>query len=1154
MRRLDIVLVGHSRALRELAQELRQSGHGLTHLSAPLKPEQTLTAHADLLIEDGSLALPHPLLRRLKNCVHLSLRLSSGVPSVTRDFPPLELLFWLDSGSARHLFKYLCVSDETSGNGQDLVSRALSELHEELSTLISHFDRNADYFLCANTARASRDGDGVSLLALDNLAFVHRFNQTARPQLLAQAEIPMIERIDTSLRRFAEHPALSINEHQLSYSELGALGFEIQQLALPHLVDAQNAGARPVIGICLSRTPALYAGILAILGSGAVYLPLDSSLPPQRQQQMLEDAGVSLLLDDGRHPLRDRWPSLDISRVTATDAAQGRSLLHLPLSADEACMVLFTSGTTGRPKGVLLSQRNLGHLTAWYADHVQITGHSRVLQFSALTFDASLLDIFAALIQGAELIVPNEDQRRDPLQLISLIRRHSITHAFLPPALLGILPLDQPLGLEHVMTGGDVCEPWVIEQLVQQCHLHNLYGPTEATVLVSARQMRSGDSNRCLGVPIANSQVLILDDNLQPVLQQDTGEIYITGPGVGLGYLNAPDQTAERYLRLVLPDSKHLLVYRTGDLGRWTDEGILLCGRRDQQIKIRGMRVEPQEIEHCLRASRIWRQVAIVIDEYQRVLAFVTQPAEMSEDNALIALKQHVDHHLPEPMRPYIYTKLQKLPSTHSGKVDRKALLAMSVEPASMTTHRPPENSEEAQLLELWAELLELSPREICTDESFFNLGGHSILLSRMLLRISEQFGRSISINRFIEVPTLRKLATLVRGSSIPEELCEQAFIDATRSLDIEALPVTRMGDARKVVVTGANSFLGVHIVEALLAAGATEVACLVRGASAQLASERFTQALRDNRLDHLDMSRVRVYSADISQPLLGLTSQVYQRIDREFGALVHNAANVNHVLDYQSLAHDNVEPIFKCLQLCEGQSKKVFNFISTLSACSSTDHEGRVLESPASNTAPIYIRNGYNLSKWVGERLLQRACDLGVHVNIYRPGNISFNSVSGVCQPHKNRLLLMLKGSLQLGFVPDFSLNFDLMPVDFLARFIAFHAGQYQSGKAVFNLHNPSPLSWKAYVDSYRRAGHEFEQISITDWQQQLARVDRDNALFGVLGFYLNGFEEDIGDINLIKYGNALAGIGRMGTHYPEKTPELLSRGCEYLKDINFI
>ncbi|MGE8188634.1 amino acid adenylation domain-containing protein [Pseudomonas sp. NPDC086278] len=1133
MRRLDILLIGQSQALTDLALELEQHGHALARAGA--------VTSFDLLIDDATLPCAD-----LGATPRLTLQLGvAGSPGT--GLPPLALLCSCNST----LFSRVPIAEESSGNGQALRLRAVAELVDHVALLVSRFSRDSEYFLHAEPAATAHAERVESLQLLERLAFVHRLNNTAQPWLSQAAQVPMIERLEQRLIQCAERPALTIDGTSLSYRQLHAHSRAIQQRLLPLL--AQHPGPW-VVGICLRKCNALYAGILAILGSGAVYLPLEPSHPLQRQQYILANAGAVLLLHDGDHPLADEVPGLDISRIDINNVDLGQPLMRQRPALDAPCMALYTSGTTGHPKGVLLSQANLAHFTAWYADYVQLTEQSRVLQFSSLSFDSSLIDIFPTLLQGAELIVPSDDQRRDPLQLVELIRHQHLSHAFLPPALLSILPLDQLQVLDHVMTGGDVCEPYVIEQLTRQGNLYNLYGPTEATVLITARQLRPGDNNRTLGAPIANSQVLILDEDLQPVAEQSVGELYIVGPGVCLGYLNNPQQTAERYLHLSLPNGERLRAYRTGDMAKWTAAGIELCGRRDNQVKIRGFRVEPEEIERCLRDSQLYRQVAVVIDSQRRILAFLAQPQEQQPGAAREALKAHATQFLPDYMQPIAWTELPSMPYASNGKVDRKALSALPVSVAENTSRRLPASVDEALLLEIWAELLELPPSDISTDESFFNLGGHSILLSRMLLRLREEFGRSISINRFIELPTIAKLATLVRGTGTEEVLSTQAMADAFRELDIRPLPVSRMGDVHKVIVTGANSFVGVHIVEALLAWGVTEVACLVREGGGQSAAQRFAHALQENRLEHLDLSRVQVYAADITRPLLGLDAQVYERLDREFGALVHNAANVNHVLDYESLARDNVEPIFECLRLCEGRSKKIFNFVSTLSASSTIADDGRVLELPAAQTPPIYIKNGYNLSKWVGERILERARERGVRVNLYRPGNISFNSLTGVCQPHKNRLMLMLKGSIQLGQVPAFTLNFDLMPVDFLARFIAFHASRYSAEKAVFNLHNPEPLSWDDYVASFREAGREFAMVSVAHWQQQLGRVDSDNALFGVLGFYLNGFEEDIGDISMIGHDNAEAGIRQMGAHYPEKSPALLRRGCDYLKQINFI
>ncbi|CAM3515924.1 peptide transporter [Pseudomonas floridensis] len=1152
MKRLQIVLIGHSLTLSELTTELQAHGHAVHHLSDQAALHSWAKAQVSMLIEDGSLALSHEQLKTFEQATHLSLRV--GLDAATGSLPRPELLCWHGSATAQRLIVREWLPEQPSGNGRMLRDEAIAAWVDLIALQVSRLSRDEHYFRHLPVAQPAQSERQAGLQAIDALLFEHHLNHTQRPDVLKLAETPLTQRLRQAFQNFAQRPALSIQGRSYSYRELALHSAAIQRHLLPLIAQATDSGTPPVIGLCLPKSAALYAGVLAILNCGAVYLPLDPALPLQRQQYILDNAGAMLLLHDGSHALAAaEFPALNIGALNIPEAAP--FIASAEPSRDAPCMALYTSGTTGHPKGVLLSQHNLSHFTAWYGDYVELNQQSRVLQFSTLSFDSSLIDIFPTWLSGAELVVPDDDQRRDPLQLVNVLKA-GITHAFLPPALLSVLPLDQPLGLEHVVTGGDVCESHVIAQLTQQCQFHNLYGPTEATVLVTAGQFQPHSSNRNLGRPIANSQVWILDEQLRPVAQHTQGELYIVGPGVCLGYLNNPQLTEERYVWLTRPDGQRLRAYRTGDMARWTDDGIELSGRRDNQVKIRGSRVEPEEIEHCLRDCQLYRQVAVVVDTQRRILAFVAQPQGAQDDETTLQqLKTHVQHMLPDYMHPAAYTTVATLPFAPNGKTDRKALLDMPVNFSDQRTRRLPETERQQQLLALWAELLELPPGDISTDESFFNLGGHSILLSRMLLGIRERFGRSIPINRFIEAPTLLTLADLVDSESNGGyTISPQALQDAHAEVPLATLPISKVGDVHKVIVTGANGFLGVHIVQALLDWGATEIACLVRESAGRSAQERFEQALAENRLSHLDLSRVRVYPADVTQPRLGLAEEVYQRLDRDFGALIHNAANVNHVQDYETLARDNVAPVFECLKLCEGRSKKVFNFVSTLSACSAIDSTGNVLEQPAAETPPIYIKNGYNLSKWVAERILQRARAQGAWVNIYRPGNIAFNSRTGVCQPQKNRLMLMLKGSLQLGQVPEFDINFDLMPVDFLARFIGFHASRYQPERAVFNLHNPEPLSWNHYVEAFRAAGREFDLVSVAQWQTQLNRVDSENALFGVLGFYLDGFEEDIGDISMIEYQNTLAGICQMGEQYPQKTRALLRKGCDYLKEIDFI
>jgi len=1138
MKQLTIWLLGRGELLRALNEELTAFGHTCVPQTAPVTilPAQPL----DVMIEDGSLPLAASYRRDLGAATQIALEVTTGAID-EGGLPEVALA----ARASQALLLYSQVVVDHAGNGRVLHEHALAQWVPALAELVAEFARDGAAGALPDREQVDARGS-LGMLAFDTIAYRHRINDTAAPDLLALAREPLAWRLEEAFARYSALTALSCGASTWTYAQLRSAAEPVRQYVLGLEPQAQP----PVIGVCMSKTPQLFASVLGILLAGGVYLPLEPAHPLERRRYILENSGARVLFHSGEEqPVEGDWKLENIAWLQTQTSAAAQPAL----TADSPCMALYTSGTTGQPKGVLLSQHNLSHFTAWYAAHVALDQTSRVLQFSTLSFDSATIDIFPTWLSGATLVVANEEQRRDPTLLAALISEERLSHGFLPPAILSVLPLERLANMACVTTGGDVCEPWVIDTLASQCRFLNLYGPTEATVLVTACQFQPGQSNRLLGSPIANSQVWLLAEDGRPVRNDEVGELHIIGPGVGLGYIANPTHTAERYIDVQLPDASSVRAYRTGDLARWRPEGLELLGRKDNQVKIRGLRVEPEEVECCLREARVCEQVAVIIDARHRILAFVARP--VSTDMPLEgALRQHIAARLPGYMHPAHYIELSTLPVATNGKVDRQALHTIAI-PSLCAVVEAPRTLCQEQLQSLWAELLEVHPQEISTGESFFNLGGHSILLSKMLLGLRERFNRSVSINRFIESPTIERLEQLLQAEQgNPSGLISpQALEDAERPIQLIPLPLSQLGDVHKVVVTGANSFVGVHIVAALLDWGASEVACLVRAGKTESAKERFDAALVDNYL-HIDQSRVKVFAADMTQPLLGLSQADHGYLDNHYGAVIHNAANVNHVLDYASLVPENVEPLFALLKFCEGRRKKILNFVSTLSACSAVDQNGDVLERGAIETPPIYIRNGYNLSKWVAERLLERAGEMGCFVNVFRPGNISFNSKTGVCQPHKNRLMLMLKGSLQLAAVPALDMTFDLMPVDFLAKLIAFQSSRYEPGAAVFNLHNPQPLSWVDYVACFAAAGHAFDLVSIATWQARLQDVDKDNALFGVLGFYLNGFEEDIGDISRIHHANAAAAVARMGDHYPAKNPELLARGVTYLQSIGFL
>ena len=623
MRHLDIVLCGRSHALACLTQELEQMGHTAHLLTSDNAIDLCRLPVPDLLIDDASTAqLPH-----YPSCQRLSLRAHSDNASDV--FAPVRVdCLWRPGDGDWMLLGRLEVCADAAGNGADLAHEAVAQVVEMASMHIGRFSRSADYLEVPREPVRALDRLS-SLTLIDSLVWCHHHNATVNTGILEDAKRPFIQRLADSLLINAERNALKVQGRGMSYAQLHAYSVAIQERLQP-LLEISTGGVT-VVAISLPKGTALYAAILAVLGCGAVYLPLDPNHPVERRTAILKHSGACLLIQDTQAD--DPLPGLATLDISHLDffhhGAQGYSrvalapdqrLLRVALSGSAPCVAIYTSGTTGQPKGVLLTVDNLSHFCEWYALYVELSHHSRALQFSTINFDASLLDIFPTLIQGGELIVPTEDQRRDPVALAELIQQEQVTHAFLPPALLSIIQLESLYGIQHLVTGGDVCEPHVIEQLVGHCALHNIYGPTETTVLATCRTFQPADNNRNLGVPIANTSVYLLDEHGQPVGEADSGEIHIAGPGVGAGYLGALEMTAERYRLHELPDGQRVRLYRTGDLARWTREGIQIIGRLDNQVKIRGFRVEPEEIEHLLQSSQLFRQLAVVIDNQRRIL------------------------------------------------------------------------------------------------------------------------------------------------------------------------------------------------------------------------------------------------------------------------------------------------------------------------------------------------------------------------------------------------------------------------------------------------------------------------------------------------------------------------------------------------------
>jgi amino acid adenylation domain-containing protein len=546
----------------------------------------------------------------------------------------------------------------------------------------------------------------------------------------------------------------------------------------------RRAGTRPeqVVGVCLERSPAMVVALLAVLEAGAAYLPLDPDLPRQRLDAMLEDAGVRLVVTDGAS--RGSLASAAVARLELGDdePAAGGELAAGPGEVpdpDALAYVIFTSGSTGRPKAAMNTHRAICNRLLWMQARYRLTPRDRVLQKTPLSFDVSVWELFWPLLAGAGLVLARPGGHREPAYLAAVIARQAVTVVhFVPSMLQSFLPepgAGRCDSLRLVICSGEALSGELLAQFFARfpCELHNLYGPTEAAVDVTAERCAAELPAAAppLGRPIWNLRLYVRDRDGQPLPIGVPGELHLAGAGLARGYLARPDLTAERFIPDPFSGEPGTRLYRTGDRARCLPDGrIEFLGRLDAQLKIRGIRIEPGEIEAALRGHAAILDAVVVADprpESGRLVAYVVPapPAAPTED----ALRSHLRAVLPEPMVPAFFVFLPELPRTASGKLDRRALPAVEVGPAGQAV--APRTLEQELLLAIWSEVL--GAPGIGIGDSFVELGGHSLTAIRALSRVRDTLGVELPLRSLFDAPTVERFGEVVaqaRRGAVPDQ------------------------------------------------------------------------------------------------------------------------------------------------------------------------------------------------------------------------------------------------------------------------------------------------------------------------------------------------------------------------------------------------
>ncbi len=704
-----------------------------------------------------------------------------NAPRETLNLPGLQLELWPSESQTTKFDLLLSVSE--SAEGLSGVFEYSTDLFDEqtIIRLRQHFE----HLLQAITRDAEQQVAAINLLtAAEHEQIVVQWNETSTeyPQ-----ETCVHELFAAQVERTPDAIAVECQGVQLTYQELNE---RANQLAY-HL-HGLGVGVDSLVAILMERSVEMVVALLGVLKAGAAYVPLDASHPPARLGFILQDTSAAVLLTQQHlaEQLSEHSATvvfLDAHREREQIAGHSVDNPAITVSAADLAYVIYTSGSTGQPKGVCVPHRGVTRLVT-ETTYASFSPDEVFLQLAPVSFDAATFELWGALLNGARLVVM-PPQQPSLSELAEAIERYGITTLWLTAGLFHLMVEEQleSLGsLRQLLAGGDVLSAQDARRVLEAhpgLRLINGYGPTEATTFTCCHPIVAADVERGrlpIGRPIANTQVYILDERLSVVPVGVEGELYIGGDGLARGYLNEPGLTAEKFIPHPFGRMGGARLYRSGDRARWLADGsVEFLGRTDNQVKVRGFRVELGEVEEALRQQAcVGEAVALVSGEgvEKRIVAYVVCAAEESQESQPQesaetigkGIRERVGEQLPEHMAPAVVIVMQRLPLTPNGKIDRRALALLEPEPLHLESqYEAPRTPVEEILCGIWGNLLRVE--RVGITDNFFESGGHSLLATQLVSRVRAAFGAEIALKELFESPTVAELAERIEaGGGLP--------------------------------------------------------------------------------------------------------------------------------------------------------------------------------------------------------------------------------------------------------------------------------------------------------------------------------------------------------------------------------------------------
>ena len=861
---------------------------------------------------------------------------------------------------------------------------------------------------------------------------------------------------EEQVQKTPDNIALVFENKNLSYKELNAKSNQVA-----NYLRNNNIKTNDIIGIMLPRSLELLIAILGVLKSGACYIPIDPTYPEKRIKYMLENSNAKILITTN-----ELLSNTDFSNKICINSeeiiSQNDKNLENINSPEDLSYIIYTSGSTGLPKGVMLKHKSLTNLCTYLNENVDFLKedciYKNMASVTTASFDIFIFETLICLQKGLKIILANEDEQRIPALLDILIRKNDIQLIQMTPSRMQLFldnKEDMPnlSKLKYVTLAGEQLPLSLKNDLLALGvkKVYNGYGPSETTVFSSFTDVTKQKEIN-IGKPLGNTQMYILDSNLKPVPIGVAGELYISGDGVGKGYLNRDDLTQERYIEN--PFIENSIMYKTGDLCKFDSNGEIYClGRLDNQVKIRGLRIELDEIEtKILEFPNIKKAKVIkqVIGNREIISAYYIA----SKKIRITELRRYLYEVLPKYMVPSYFTALEEFPYTPNGKIDKNVLpVPNGILQNEKSSYIAPKTDLEKKLVSIWEEILNTKP--IGIKDNFFELGGDSILamsLNIQLLKITN----TIKYSDIFAHPTISELAEKIESnlneqkqedlSNITQKYSELLNKNMIVPKSVETININN------ILLTGATGFLGIHILAEFLNKEKGKIYTIIRKDPGQTTEQKLLDKLHyyfGKKYDKFINTRIIIIDGDISKDGFGLNQQELFNLGNSIDLIINSAAKVSHYGSYKDFYNTNVKSVEKIIHFANLFSKKIFH-ISTLSVSGNSlvDQfymEQHFKEEVQFTEKDLFIgqslENVYIRSKFEAERIILDSVLKGTDAYILRVGNLMPRFSDGKFQENidENAYMNRLKTFIKMKCIPDNLINtyLEFTPIDITASAI---------------------------------------------------------------------------------------------------------------------